>query len=217
MRAMLTAADAHTFDAHFALPKGKPRGGLVVVQEAFGVNAYVKGVCERFAAEGYACLAPALYDRQARGAAFDSHDAENLAKARKLRAGLVWADVLKDMAASVERLREFGRVGVVGYCVGGSVAWLACQELDIAAASSYYGRDVVDFLDRKPRCPVILHFGNHDHLIPMKDVEKVKTGYPDAVHVYPAGHGFDRDDSEAARLARRRTLEHFERHVARGA
>jgi carboxymethylenebutenolidase len=217
MRAMLTAADGHRFDAHFALPKGKPRGGLVVVQEAFGVNAYVKAVCERFAAEGYACLAPALYDRQERNAAFDSHEGENLAKARKLRAGLVWADVLKDMAASVERLREFGRVGVVGYCAGGSVAWLAALELDISAVSSYYGRDVVDFLERKPRCPVILHFGAHDPLIPMKDVEKIKAGFPDAVHVYPAGHGFDREDSDAARLARRRTLEHFERHLALGA
>jgi carboxymethylenebutenolidase len=217
MRAMLTAADGHRFDAHFALPKGKPRGGLVVVQEAFGVNAYVKRVCERFAAEGYACLAPALYDRQERDAAFDSHEGENLAKARKLRAGLVWADVLKDMAASVERLREFGRVGVVGYCVGGSVAWLAALELDISAASSYYGRDVVDFLEREPRCPVILHFGDHDPLIPTKDVERIKSIHPQVTHLYEAGHGFDRDDSEAARLARRRTLEHFERHVARGA
>jgi carboxymethylenebutenolidase len=216
MRSMLTAADGHRFDAHFALPKGKPRGGLVVVQEAFGVNAYVKGVCERFAAEGYACLAPALYDRQQRNAAFDSHEGEHLAMARKLRAGLVWSDVLKDMAASVERLREFGRVGVVGYCVGGSVTWLAALELEIAAASSYYGRDVIDFLSQPPRCPVLLHFGDRDHLIPMKDIEKIKTVYADAVHVYPAGHGFDREDSDAARLARRRTLEHFERHVAGG-
>ena len=217
MRAMLTAADGHRFDAHFALPKGKPRGGLVVVQEAFGVNAYVKEVCERFAAEGYACLAPALYDRQERGAVFDSHDGENLVKARKLRAGLVWADVLKDMAASVEHLREFGRVGVVGYCVGGSVAWLAALDIDIDAAVSYYGREVAEWLDRKPRCPVLLHFGDRDHLIPVKDVEKIKTVYADSVYLYPAGHGFDRDDSEAARLARQRTLEHFERHLARGA
>jgi carboxymethylenebutenolidase len=214
MRAMLTASDGHRFDAHFAMPKGRARGGLVVVQEAFGVNGYVKGVCERFAAEGYAALAPALYDRQERNAVFDSHDSESLAQARKLRAGLVWTDVLKDMAASVERLREFGRVGVVGYCVGGSVAWLAALELDIAAASSYYGRDVVDFLDRAPRCPVLLHFGERDHLIPLEDVQKIGKVHP--VYVYPAGHGFDREDSEAARLARQRTLEHFERHVARG-
>ena len=214
---MLTAADGHRFDAYFAMPKDKPRGGLVVVQEAFGVTTYVKGVCGFFAGQGYACVAPALYDRQQRNAVFETHEGEDRERARKLRAGLVWADVLKDMHASVERMREYGRVGVVGYCVGGSVAWLAALELDIAAAASYYGRDVVDWLDRRPRCPVILHFGERDHLIPMQDVQKIRAVYPSQVHVYAAGHGFDREDAEPARLARRRTLELFERHLADGA
>lgn len=212
---MLRASDGHEFDVHFALPKGAAKGGLVVIQEAFGVNAYVRGVCERFAAEGYACAAPALYDRQERNAAFDTHGGEALEHARRLRRGLVWEDVMKDVGACVEKLRAHGRVGIVGYCVGGSVAWLAALELDVAAASCYYGRDVVDFLDRAPRCPTELHFGEQDHLIPMADVEKIRRRFPH-VHVYPAGHGFDREDSDAARLARKRTLELFERHVARG-
>lgn len=211
MPLMLTAADGHCLDAHFAAPQGKARGGLVVVQEAFGVTAYVKRVCEFFAGEGYAALAPALYDRQQRHAVFESHD--DLAHARKLRAGLVWPDVVKDMAAGVERLREHGPVGVVGYCVGGSVAFVAALELDIAAAVSYYGRDVVEWLERKPRCPVMFHFGERDHLIPMADVEKVRHVYPKETYVYPAGHGFDREDSESSRLARRRTLDFFERHL----
>ena len=211
MAAMLTAADGHRLDAHFAAPKGKPRGGLVVVQEAFGVTSYIKRVCDFFAGEGYAALAPALYDRQERNAVFENH--EQVEKARKLRAGLVWPDVVKDMAASVERLREYGRVGTVGYCVGGSVAFLAALELNIAAAVAYYGRDIVEWLDRKPRCPVMLHFGERDHLIPMADVEKVRAAYPKDTYVYSAGHGFDREDSDAARLARQRTLEFFERHL----
>jgi carboxymethylenebutenolidase len=215
---MITASDGHGFSAYFAKPTGRPRGALVVLQEAFGVNAYLRSVCDGFAAEGYACLAPALYDRQERNAAFDSHEPDVLARARKLRAGLVWSDVLRDVSACVERLREFGRVGVAGYCVGGSVAWLAALELDIAAASSYYGRDVVDFLDRAPRCPVILHFGETDHLIPISDVERIRRAMPSLpVYVYPAGHAFDRErESEPARLARRRTLELFQRHVADG-
>ena len=211
MQHMLTAADGHRLDAHFAAPQGKARGGLVVVQEAFGVTAYVKRVCDFFAGEGYAALAPALYDRQQRNAVFESHD--DLAHARKLRAGLVWPDVVKDMAASVERLREYGPVGVVGYCVGGSVAFLAALEVDICGAVSYYGRDVVEWLDRKPRCPVMFHFGERDHLIPMADVEKVRQVHPRETFVYPAGHGFDREDSESSRLARQRTLEFFERHL----
>ena len=206
----MKASDGHEFDAYFAQPKDRPRGGLVVIQEAFGVNAYVRSVCDRFAADGYACLAPALYDRQERNAAFDSHEEPALSHARKLRKGLVWSDVLNDVDACVQRLREFGRVGVVGYCVGGSVAWLAALELDIAAASSFYGRDVVDFL-RPPRCPAILHFGETDHFIPISDVQRIRAALPATpVHVYPAGHAFDHEhDSAAARLAHERTLELF--------
>jgi carboxymethylenebutenolidase len=97
---------------------------------------------------------------------------------------------------------------VVGYCVGGSVAWLAAQELDIAAAVSYYGRDVVDFLDRPPRCPVMLHFGERDHLIPVADVQRIRNAYPAIpTYVYVAGHGFDREGGDAAALARERTLQ----------
>jgi carboxymethylenebutenolidase len=212
---MLTAADQHTFDAHLALPKGRPRGGVVVVQEAFGLSAYVRGLCDEFAAEGYAAIAPALYDRQQRGAAWDSHEGEALENARRLRRGLVWADVMKDVDACVERLREFGKVGVVGYCVGGSVAWLAGRELAVSAVVSYYGRDVVDYLDRAPQCPAMLHFGDKDHLIPVADVEKIRKAFPDLpVYRYDAPHGFDRERaSEAAGTARTRTLEFLRRHV----
>jgi carboxymethylenebutenolidase len=212
---MLKAADGHTFDTHLAVPGSRARGGVVVVQEAFGLNQYVRGLCDEFAAEGYAAIAPALYDRQERGAAWDSHAGEALEHARRFRRGLVWAHVMKDVGACVERLREFGRVGVVGYCVGGSVAWIAGLELEVDAVVSYYGRDVVDFLERPPGCPAMLHFGDKDHLIPLADVERVRAAFPSLpVYVYDAPHGFDRDRaSAAARTARARTLEFMGRHL----
>ena len=215
----ITAADGHVLAAYFAAPKGKPRGGLVVIQEAFGVTAYVRSVCDAYAKDGYASIAPALYDRQRRDAAFDDSSApEALAEARRLRAALEWPKVMLDVQAAIDKVRSAGRVGIVGYCAGGSVAWLAALSLPLAAASCYYGRDVVDFLDRAPKCPTILHFGEHDHIIPLADVERIRAAFPDVPnYVYPAGHGFDgtgeRHHEPSARLARERTLELFRRHV----
>lgn len=214
----LQASDSHALSACLALPVGKPRAGLVVIQEAFGINAYVRSVCESFAAEGYAAIAPALYDRQQRGAAFDNESEAALAKARPLRSGLQWDKVLLDVGAAADALARYGRVGIVGYCVGGSVAWLAAASLRLAAASCYYGRDIAGFLDRKPQCPTILHFGERDHFIPQEDIARIRTVCPDIpCYVYPAGHGFDAvrapGDREAAILARKRTLELFRQHI----
>lgn len=214
----ISAADGHALDAWLALPGSKPRGGLVVVQEAFGLSAYVRSVCDSFAADGYAAIAPALYDRQRRGAAYDGHSPEEIKHARALRAGMVWKDVLADVSAAIERVRYAGRVGIVGYCVGGSVAWLAAQSLPVAAAVGYYGRDIVDHLQPAPKCPVMLHFGERDHLIPLADVERIRAAYPEIPnYVYPVAHGFDGlrapGDEQPAALARRRTLELLHQHV----
>ena len=122
----------------------------------------------------------------------------------------VWSDVLLDVEAARARVATAGRVGVIGYCVGGSVAWLAARSLDFAAASSYYGKDVVDFLDRAPKCPTILHFGDQDRLIPLGDVEKIRAAFPHIPnYVYHAGHGFDGNTPEVATIARRRTMDLF--------
>jgi carboxymethylenebutenolidase len=215
----IKAADGHELGAYFSEPEGKARGGLVVVQEAFGVNAYVRSVCDAYSADGYACMAPAIYDRQERDVVLDDYESpEALARARELRAKLDWTKVLSDVDAAVQRLGEFGRVGVVGYCVGGSIAWLAALKLDIAAASAYYGRDIVDFLARRPRCPAILHFGEYDHMIPLDDIARIRKAYPEIpAYVYPAGHGFDglgaRGDALCAGLARDRTLALFRKYV----
>lgn len=117
--ARLEASDGHRFNACLAMPAGNLRGALVVIQEAFGVNGYVRSVCDSFAAEGYAAMAPALFDRQERGAVFDEQNPASLAEVRRLRAGLEWDKVLLDVDAAVDALGRYGRVGIVGYCVGG--------------------------------------------------------------------------------------------------
>ena len=212
-RIEIAAADGHRPTAWLSTPAGAPRGGLVVIQTAFGVDDYLRGVCESYARDGYLAIAPALYDRQKRDAVFE-HTPDGAAMAQALRRGLDWDDVLRDVEAARARVAEAGKVGIVGFCVGGSVVWLAAHALRFAAASSYYGKDVVDFLDRPPKCPTILHFGDQDRLIPVADVETIRAAFPSILnYLYHAGHGFDGNNPEAARVARARTLELFRAHV----
>ncbi len=209
----IRAADGHSLAAWLSTPPGKARGGMVVIQTAFGVDDYLKGVCDGYAREGYAAIAPALYDRQSRGSVFE-HTPEGGAAAGRMRNAFVWDDVLKDVEAARARVEGFGKVGVVGFCVGGSIVWLAAHALPFAAGSSYYGKDVVDFLDRPPKCPVLLHFGDQDRLIPVSDVEKIRSAFPEIPnYVYSAGHGFDNNNPEAARVARARTMDLFRKFV----
>ena len=206
----LMASDGHVLGAYLALPDGRPRGALVVAQDAYGVGAYIRSVCDGFAADGYAAIAPAIYDRQERDAVLD-HTPDSQARARRFRGALAWDHVLADMDAARAKVDEWGRVGVVGYCVGGSIAWLA-------ASSSYYGKDIPDWLDRPPRCPIILHFGDRDRLIPLADIARVRAAYPAIpTYIYAAGHGFDGvgpgHHAPSAKLARERTLALFREHI----
>jgi len=209
----ITAADGHQLAAYLATPPGKPRGALVVVQTAFGVDDYLRGVCDAYAGEGYAAIAPALYDRQQRNAVFE-HTPEGGKAAGALRNRFVWADVLKDVEAARLRVKDFRKVGILGFCVGGSIVWFAAQKLDFACGSSYYGKDIVDFLQPAPKCPVIMHFGAEDHLIPLADVEKIRSAYPEVPnYVYAAGHGFDSKEGEPTRAARSRTRDLFAKFI----
>ncbi|MFO1189393.1 MAG: dienelactone hydrolase family protein [Alphaproteobacteria bacterium] len=208
----LSASDGHSFNAYLATPAGRPRAGLVVIQEIFGVNSHIRAVTDGFAKDGYLAIAPALFDRVQ--AKVDlGYDAPDIAAGREIRAKVSWDDALKDIAAAAARVRTAGKVGCVGYCWGGSLAWLAATRLDFAAAVGYYGGQVYDFRDEKPRCPIILHFGERDHGIPMEKVDAVKKAQPAMpVYVYPAGHGFSCDhradfNAAAATLARQRTIE----------
>lgn len=214
----LKTPDGAAIGAYLAQPAGKPRGGLVVIQEAFGVNAYVRSVAERYAAEGYSAIAPMIYDRQERGVEL-GYEGSDLDRARTLRRGLQWPQVMADVKAAMEAVSSSGKVGIIGYCVGGSAAWMAAQRLPVAAAISYYGRDIVDWLEPKPACPVMLHYAETDHHIPLSNVATVRAAYPELpIYIYPGEHGFDCDlrasfQPESAALARRRSAEFLAKHI----
>lgn len=208
----LTAEDGHKLNAYAARPDGPAKGGLVVVQEIFGVNAHIRAVADGFAAEGYLAVAPALFDRIRPGIELD-YDEAGVSEGRALRPEVSWEATVLDVNAAMTLAAGAGKVGVVGYCWGGSVAWLAATRLKPAAAVGYYGGHIHEFASEKPNCPVMLHFGEEDTGIPLANVEVVRAAQPDAaIHLYPgAGHGFNCDlrgsyHAEAAALARRRSL-----------
>ena len=216
----LHAEDGHKLAAYRATPAGTPRGGLVVVQEIFGVNAHIRRVCDGFAADGYVALAPALFDRVEPGYE-TGYGQEDIERGRNVRQKLGWDPMVTDTRAAVEALEKTGlKIGVVGYCMGGSMAWLAATRIPgIAAAVGYYGGAVAEFADESPRCPVLLHFGETDASIPRAHWDRIREAQPTIpMHIYPAGHGFSCDargsyHEPSARLARERTLEFLRRHM----
>ena len=212
----LKAADGHTFEACRAVPEGKPRGAVIVVQEVFGVTSHIIAVARQYAAAGYLAIAPALFDRVERNADIPYTDVPaGIAMMQKLKP----EQVLLDLRATIDAASPAGKVGMVGYCWGGTMTYLAACHLPLAAAVSYYGGGLPNFLDRTPKCPVMLHFGEKDAHIPLSDVEKVRKAYPlGHYYLYPADHGFnctDRAsyDAASANLALERSLEFFHRHV----
>lgn len=214
----IMARDGHEFQAWLTAPAGRPRGAVVVIQEVFGINAHMRAVTDGFAAAGYTAIAPALFDRVRRGIELGYTQPE-LQEGAGYRKQIPAETALKDIAAAAAVVRHSGRTGVVGYCWGGTLAYLAACELALAAAVVYYGR-VGELLERKPRCPVMYHYGAEDHGIPLADVERIRAAYPAApVYVYDgAGHGFNREqhagDAPAAAQARSRTLDFFARCLA---
>lgn len=210
----LDAADGHRFSAYLSRPEGAPRAGLVVVQEVFGVNGHIRGVADNYAAEGFLAIAPALFDRAERGVEL-GYSEDELMRGRALRGAIDPEAVLQDVAAAAAAVAEAGPTLLVGYCWGGLVAWQSAAALDLAAAVGYYGGGIQDNLERKPRCPVMLHFGDKDAFITPEHIAATRAAYPDLpIHTYPAGHGFNCDqrsdyDPESATLARERTLAFF--------
>ena len=174
--------------------RGPPRGGLVVVQEVFGVNHHIRAVTDGFAAAGYLAIAPALFDRLERGVEL-AYDADGGARGRAIRQEIPFETVIRDIDAAVAAVASAGKVGVVGYCWGGSIAWYAAAHSAIAVGVGYYGGQIRDLIEDVPRCPVMLHFGATDQAIPLSDVDAVRDRHPDVpVHVYAgAGHGFNCD------------------------
>jgi carboxymethylenebutenolidase len=216
----LTAEDGHRFSAYRATPAGTPRGALVVVQEIFGVNHHIRNVTDGFAADGYVSLAPALFDRVEPG--FETGYAQaDIERGRAVRGKLGWDPMMFDVRAAVKELTKTGlKLGVVGYCMGGTIAWLAATRIDsLAAAVGYYGGGIGDTATEQPRCPVILHFGETDTSIPPEHWAKVRAAHPKLpLYTYPAGHGFSCDErasfhEPSHKLARERTIAFFRQHV----
>ena len=192
--------------------QGTPRGLVVVTQEIFGVNGHIRDVCARFAQAGFLAVAPALFDRQARGVEL-GYDEAGIARGRELKDGADADLALADLAAARKLAPELP-AAVVGFCWGGLLTWLAaCRQPDFSAAVSYYGGGIGRHAGETPRCPVLLHFGEKDQAIPLEEVEALRKAHPGLpVHLYPAGHGFNCDqrgsyDAASAALAWERTLD----------
>lgn len=215
----LTAADGTTVSAWRAEPKGAPRGGLVVVQEIFGVNSHIRGVCEGYAAEGYLAIAPALFDRIEPRVDL-GYLPDDVARGRELKAQASLDAALADVEAARAAVTSAGKVGVVGYCWGGYVAWMSASRLAaFACAVPYYGGGMLEAAAERPRCPVLAHFGEMDPMIPVDGVRRFAAAHPESqVLIYPANHGFNCDqrasfDAPSAKLARERTLAFLRQHV----
>jgi len=180
----LTADDGHVLDAYRAAPSGSSNKALVVIQEIFGVNHHVKGLCDRFAEEGYLCLAPALFDRERKGVELD-YSPESVTAGRALKDDMGWDRPMLDVEAAVDALEGADKIGVIGYCWGGSLAWLAACRLDINAVVGYYGGQIIQYIGETPNCPTLLHFGTEDAGIPTADVAEIRVTHPDvSVHLY---------------------------------
>lgn len=207
----IMARDGHEFDVWMAPPQGAPRGAVVVAQEIFGVNAHIRAVTDGFAQQGYLAIAPSLFDRVRRNVEL-GYDADAVQQGRGYVLQIPEAKLLLDLQATINVVKHGGRVGIVGYCWGGTVAHLAACELPVACAVAYYGTRIVENLARRPRVPVMYHFGSRDSSIPPEAVERIRASDPGGTfHVYDADHGFNCDhraayDADAAKLARERTL-----------
>ena len=220
----LTAEDGRRLGAYRAESDKSAGAGLVVLHEFYGLNAHIEDVCDRFAAEGYTVISPVLYhridDSQPLGPTIPYGDS-SVPLGREMRARVGWENSIKDTGAAVAALSDCSGVAVVGYCWGGTLAWLSASHIAIRCAVGYYGGQIDQFLDDRPRCPLMLHFGAADKYIALERVARIREAVPDVpVHLYDdAGHGFNCDHSDeyrpaAARLAHARTLEFLAQNLS---
>jgi carboxymethylenebutenolidase len=217
----LTAEDGHQWGAYVAESAGAALGAVAVVQEIFGVNQHIRSVADDYASQGFWAVAPALFDRvePSLELGYNSTDAS---RGMKIANQIGMDNALKDVAAAIAHAGNAQRgrkVGVVGYCFGGTLAWLAATRLSPHAVVCYYGGRIAQYAAEVPRCPVMLHFGSKDPHIPSSEIEKIQRAHPELpIYLYDAGHGFNCEQRkdyapEAASLARQRTLEFFRKHL----
>ncbi len=220
-RIKITGKDGFEMDAYRAEPEGRPKGGVIICQEIFGVNSYIEGICDFYAKVGYTAIAPALFDRAERGVNLD-YALESRDRGMKIAGKVDWDNALDDLEVARDILRSAGakKVGVVGYCWGGSAAWLFACRRQVDGAVAYYPSETSHFPNDHARHPAIMHIGEEDMVIPRETLDQIKkdqAGTP--IFSYPgAPHGFDNQErqnyrADAAQLARERTLEFLARHV----
>ena len=215
----LTASDGHKLGAYRADPAGKPRGGIVVIQEIFGVNSHIRSVADGFAADGYLAIAPAMFDRVQKN--FEvGYAPDDMTKGRETRAKVTDDMALKDAEAAIKAASSAGKVGIVGYCWGGTIAWLcAGRSSGIVCSVPYYGGGILQNQELAPKVPLMGHFGDKDAHIPVDGVKQLAAKYPQhQIFIYAADHGFNCDqrgswNAPAAKQARERTLAFFRKHV----
>jgi len=209
----LTASDGHELGAYLVTPDGEARGGLVVGMEMYGVNGYLQGVCDDYAAAGYLTIAPLLFDRFEPNLT-NPYDDAGSRRGKELSAIIDHDQTVLDVSAAIDRVRIAGKVAIMGFCFGGTVTWLASCRCDLDAGIAYYGSNMCDYPDEQPNCPIICHVGDLDTAVPPDDVAAFQERRPE-VHwniYHGAQHGFDnstravRYDAAATALARERSL-----------
>jgi len=221
----LQAADGTSIPTYIAQPAGQPKGAVVVVQEIFGVNSHIRSVADGYAAQGYLAVAPSTFHRVRQNVelGYTDDDMKTGSALKQEVENLPAPGVMQDLQAAINEAKKGGKVGIVGYCWGGLLTWRAACTLDgLSAAAPYYGGGMTtpEEAARKPKVPVMAHFGDQDHWIPMDTVHAFEKAHPEVeVHVYAANHGFNCDqrgsyNAGAAQTARERTLYFFDKHLA---
>jgi carboxymethylenebutenolidase len=221
-RIKLTASDGFGFNAYTAAPAGKPKGGVVVIQEVWGTNRWIRSEVDRYAGEGYFAIAPAMTDRMELGYESDNYKPEQFIKIGELMKKFDVKLAALDVAAAAQEASKVGRVGITGYCFGGAASWRAAHDgMGFSAASGYYGGGVMNYIDLAPKIPLEMHYGEKDTGIPLDQVAQLRQRYPDVgIYLYPGDHGFcnadrpDKYDAGSCKAANARTLAFFAKHLA---
>jgi carboxymethylenebutenolidase len=219
----LKASDGHNFAAYVAQPggpnAGKPRGGVVVIPEIFGVNSHIKQVTDSYAADGYLAVSPAMFDRVQRN--YDTgYTQPEIQAGVAIMQKLDWKQAILDVNAAIVEAAKGGKVGIVGYCFGGTVSWVAAaQAKGLSCAVPYYGGGMPGFIGEKPKVPTMCHFGEQDQGPTVEQAKAIAAAHPEIIaHYYAAGHGFNCDqrgswNASASKTARERTIEFFHKHL----
>jgi carboxymethylenebutenolidase len=221
-RIKLKANDGFALNAYKAGPAGKPIAGVVLIQEVWGLNRWIRSEVDRYAAAGYLTVAPAMMDRVELGYESEDYGQSGFAKIGELMKTFKQETAILDVEAAVKEVASANKVGITGYCFGGAISWRAAHlGLGLSAASGYYGGGLLSYIDAAPKIPVEMHYGDRDNGIPVDQVEQLRKRYPQVpIYLYPADHGFcnadraDRYDAESCKKANARTLEFFAKHLA---